>query len=51
MLDRMDFKSGIVIVQKDGSIQDAVNAAMPGNVIYIEPGIYKESISINKPNI
>ena len=51
MLDQIDFKSGIVIVQKDSSIQDAVNAAEPGNVIYIEPGIYKESISINKANI
>jgi hypothetical protein len=51
LLSKIDFGSGIVIVQKDGSIQDAVDASMPGGSIYIEPGIYKEAITINKPGI
>ncbi|GEM_PF-449989 len=40
-----------IIVQKNHSIQDAINAAEPGNAIYIEPGIYKESLTIDKPDI
>ena len=51
ILSNLDFESGNVIVQKDGSIQDAVDASMPGGSIYIEPGIYKEAITINKPGI
>ena len=33
---------------KEGSIQDAVDQAQPGESIYIEPGIYKEQVTINK---
>ena len=50
ILEELIFESNI-IVQKDGSIQDAVNAAMPGDAIYIEPGIYKEAITIDKSDI
>jgi len=51
MLNQIDLESDIVIVQKDGSIQEAVNAVSSGDVIYIEPGIYKESITSNKQDI
>jgi hypothetical protein len=51
ILSKLDFGSGIVIVQKDGSIQDAVDVSMPGGSVYIEPGIYKEVITIDKPGI
>jgi hypothetical protein len=51
ILSKIDFGSGIVIVQKNGSIQDAIDASMPGGSINIEPGIYKEAITINKPGI
>jgi parallel beta-helix repeat protein len=33
------------------SIQAAVNAAAPGTVIFLDPGTYKESITIAKPDI
>jgi len=51
ILSNLDLESGIVIVQKDGSIQDALDASMPGGSIYIEPGIYKEAITINREDI
>jgi hypothetical protein len=51
ILNQLDFGSGIVIVQKDGSIQEAVDASMPGGSVYIEPGIYKEAVTIHKPGI
>jgi parallel beta-helix repeat protein len=40
-----------IIVHSGGSIQAAVNAASAGMVIKIEPGIYKESVSIKKARI
>jgi len=40
-----------VIVQQNSSIQEAINAAIPGEVIYIEPGVYKEALTIVKDNI
>jgi parallel beta-helix repeat protein len=40
-----------IIVHSGGSIQAAVNAALAGMVIKIEPGIYKEAISITKARI
>ena len=40
-----------IVVPKDGSVQDAVDQAQPGESIYIEPGIYKEQVTINKPGI
>ncbi len=49
-LDKLFYDAGI-IVPKDGSIQDAVNAAEPGDVIYVEPGVYNEKITIDKAGI
>ena len=40
-----------VIVQKGNSIQEAVDAAEPGQSIYVEPGRYAESVIIDKPGI
>lgn len=51
LIKQIDLGSDIILVQKDGSIQDAINAAWPGSVIYIEPGIYKEALNIDKTNI
>jgi len=49
-LEELFYDAGI-IVPKDGSIQDAVDAAEPGSVIYVEPGEYYENITINKAGI
>jgi parallel beta-helix repeat protein len=43
-------KPGIVVTPGN-SIQAAVNAANPGDVIQIQPGTYKEDIVVNKPGI
>ena len=43
--------SEILIVQKNGSIQQALNQASEGGLIYIEPGIYKEVLDISKKDI
>jgi hypothetical protein len=51
LLQQLDLESNIIIVQKDASIQDAIDAAEPGDAIYIEPGFYQEAININKPDI
>jgi parallel beta-helix repeat protein len=40
-----------IIVHKGESIQAAVNKAKNGNTIFIEPGIYKEAIVVDKPGI
>ena len=34
-----------------GSIQEAVDRALPGDTILVEPGEYKQSVYIDKPNI
>ncbi|HEV2129709.1 MAG TPA: parallel beta-helix domain-containing protein [Longimicrobiaceae bacterium] len=39
------------LVRAGESIQDAVDRAHPGAVIHIEPGIYAQSVVINKPNL
>ena len=44
-------KAPAIIVHAGQSIQAAVNAASPGSIIKIEPGIYNESIVVNKANI
>ena len=44
-------KSADFIVHSGGSIQAMVNAAGPGAVIKIEPGIYNEDVTVNKPGI
>jgi hypothetical protein len=40
-----------IVVQRDASLQEAIDAANPGQVIYIEPGKYNESISVEKNDI
>jgi len=47
LIDQFNSSPGI-IVSNGSSIQEAINAADPGEVIYIEAGVYRESISINK---
>ena len=49
-LDKLFYDAGI-IVTNDGSIQEAVNAAKEGDVIYVEPGVYHENVTINKSGI
>jgi hypothetical protein len=50
MLNELFYDPGI-IVEKQESIQDAINEAQPGEAIYIEPGTYQEPITIDKPDI
>ncbi len=51
LLDQVDMESEIAFVQNGESIQDAIDAALSGDVIYIEPGIYQEDLSNNKSDI
>lgn len=51
MLDSFDLSRDIVLVQKNNSIQEAIDAAKPGDAIYIEPGTYREALTINKDNL
>jgi len=51
LLSELDLEAEIVFVQNGESIQDAVDASSPGDIIYIEPGIYKDNLSINKSDI
>ncbi|MGI8581116.1 MAG: parallel beta-helix domain-containing protein [Chitinophagaceae bacterium] len=39
------------VVHSGGSIQAMVDAAKPGAVIKIEPGVYNEDVTVNKPGI
>lgn len=50
VLNELDYNSGI-IVQNGNSIQDAILAANSGDAIYIEPGTYKEQITLDKSDI
>ena len=49
-LDKLFYDAGI-IVEKGGSIQEAVNASRAGDVIYVEPGVYRETVTIDKSGI
>lgn len=40
-----------IVVQEGESIQQAVNAASPGDVIAIEPGTYNETVRVNTSDI
>jgi len=51
ILMKLDLVPETAFVQNGESIQDAVDAALSGDVIYIEPGNYNENLSINKPDI
>jgi parallel beta-helix repeat protein len=44
-------KSNAITVKQGESIQAAVNAATPGQIIYVRPGTYVEEIVVEKPNI
>jgi parallel beta-helix repeat protein len=51
--DQLIAKYGLpdIVVDKGSSIQDAVDKAKNGAIIFIEPGTYKESVTISKPGI
>ena len=49
--DSLKGKSKGIIVHKGGSIQAAVDAAAPGETIFIEGGTYNEAIVVNKQGI
>lgn len=40
-----------IVVEEGGSIQAAVNEAKSGDTIIVKPGVYKQSVYIDKPNI
>ncbi|MEV6790796.1 right-handed parallel beta-helix repeat-containing protein [Streptomyces sp. NPDC051320] len=42
---------GARVVHPGQSIQAAVNAAQPGDTVYIAPGTYRESVLITKPGL
>ena len=44
-------KNKAIIVHSGGSIQAAIDAADPGSMIFIEPGVYTGEIEISKPGI
>ena len=50
LIDQYDLNPGI-IVQDEASLQNAIDIASTGDVIYIVPGIYSKSISIEKSSI
>ena len=50
LMDELFYDPG-TIVQKGNSIQEALDAAGPGEVIYVEPGVYREEVIIDKPGI
>lgn len=45
------FSGKIIEVKKGGSIQGAVNEALPGDLIRVFPGTYHENVYIDKDNI
>ena len=51
LLNQLDPESETGFVQNGQSIQEALDAALPGDVIYIEPGNYPQTLSTNNPNI
>ena len=48
---RPEFKGNILTVKEGESIQAAVNQAQPGDWIKVMPGIYKETVYIDKDDI
>ena len=50
-LSQLDLTSNIVIVQKDESIQEAIDEASAGDKIYIEPGNYQQKFSTDKAEV
>ncbi len=51
LLNQLDLKSEIAFVQNGESIQKAIDAALPGEIIYVEPGTYQENLRINKSDV
>ena len=51
LIGQLNPGSNIMIVQQGSSIQDALDVAVPGDVIYIEPGIYREALEIGQSDI
>ncbi|MFD3002001.1 parallel beta-helix domain-containing protein [Pontibacter toksunensis] len=47
----LDWLRPDIIVTAGSSIQAAVDAAAPGDMILIKPGLYREAILVDKPNI
>lgn len=54
-IHQIDFSSGIIIVQKGESIQDAIATAQSDDIIYLEPGFNNKSklnsIKISETNV
>ena len=50
-LELLDLTSEIAFVQNGESVQKAIDAALPGEIIYIEPGIYQEKFKNNKSDV
>lgn len=48
---RKEFTGQIIEVKKGGSIQEAVKAANPGDLIRVFPGTYSENVYIDKDDI
>lgn len=46
-----EFSGEIIEVRKGGSIQEAVKAANPGDLIRVFPGVYSENVYIDKDDI
>ena len=51
LIQQLDLASNSILVQHGGSVQEALDKAKPGDNIYIEPGIYKEALTIKEPGI
>ena len=50
-LNLLDLDSETAFVQNGESIQKAIDAALPGEIIYIEPGTYQEKFKNNKSDV
>jgi len=51
LLNQLNLESKSAFIQNGESIQDAVDAALPGDNIFIEPGTYLEDLTINKSDV
>lgn len=51
LINQLDLESKIAFVQDGESIQDALDAAILGDIIYIEPGTYQENLTFNKSDV
>ena len=51
LINQLDLNSEISFVQKVESVQNAIDAALPGEVIYIEPGTYQENFNNQRSDV